>query len=68
MPGSTFAHSRTAALWEVGDRREAQLASIQAQLGIKALPGPEKLPSLQVTANEVFVPKICTGGKKNPLA
>lgn len=38
-------------------------------MGIKALPSPEDFSSLQVTANEeVFMSKLWTGGKENPLA
>lgn len=49
-------------------RWQQEFASVQAQLGIEALPSPEEL-SLEVTANgEMFVSKLCTGGKKNPPA
>lgn len=45
-----------------------EFASVQAQLGIEALPSPEEL-SLEVTAKgEVFVSKFCTGERKNPPA
>lgn len=64
MSQNTSAHSWAAALEEWWQ----EFASVQAQLGIEALPSPEEL-SLQVTANgEVFVPKLCIEGEKNPPA
>lgn len=44
MPGSTFAHSRTAAPWEVGDRREVTAGINTGSTGHQGTPRPREVP------------------------